>query len=132
MKRLCCVLLVLVVFFSLVSCGKEEKVSVLDVVTSFDEELYYADVYDALEITEIKRKLTLEGDILEIVHIMKKKTAPPTLVWTYVYEFELEADAVAFAENRAVFMDSTDNGKCVRLGNIVVYGNSDVIGEFEK
>lgn len=132
MKRLLCFLSVIVMILALASCKKEAEVSVLDVVTSFDEELYYADVYGDLEITEIKRKLTLEGDILEIVHIMKKETAPPTLVWTYVYEFELEADAVAFAENRAVFMDNTENGRCVRLGNIVVYGNSDVITQFER
>lgn len=132
MKRLLCFLSALVMVLTLASCGKEAEVSVLDVVMSFDEELYYADVYGDLEITEIKRKLTLEGDILEIVHIMKKETAPPTLVWTYVYEFELEADAVTFAENRAEFMDNTENGRCVRLGNIVVYGNSEVIAEFER
>ena len=132
MRRLYILFAALAVVLALVSCEGAEKLSVDDVVACFDSETYYVNSYDETQITEINGKLALEGELLQVVHVIKNDTAPPTLVWTYIYEFSLEKDAVAFAENRAVFVKSIDNGRCVRLGNIVVYGNSEVVAELEK
>ena len=132
MRRLYILFAAFAVVMALVACGGAERLSVNDVVSRFDTETYYVNSYDETQITEINGKLALEGELLQVVHVIKNDTAPPTLVWTYVYEFSLEGDAVAFAENRAVFVKSIYNGRCVRLGNIVVYGNSEVVAELEK
>ncbi len=103
------------------------ELTVTDIAELFDSDIYHVQTYDARMIAEIRKNLTLEGDISSVLHITNQETAPPDLEWAYVYELTEEADAAALAENRDLFVSSMEGGICVRLGNIVVYGNSPVI-----
>ena len=128
MKRIIAVILTLASFSFVGSCTDvAPRVTVSDVVSQFDENIYIVQEYDDIQVSEISSKLELEGEILAIVHIINKNTASPNLEWTYVYEFESENDAKWFEENRQVFVSSLHNGISFKSGNVVVYGNSDVI-----
>ncbi|MBQ4116566.1 MAG: hypothetical protein IJD37_04240 [Clostridia bacterium] len=121
-------LLILVLIFA-VGCTKNDNtlVTVDTVIEVFDLPSYIIQDYSKEQISDIKNKLTLEDDIKKIIHIVNQNTASPDLEWIYVYEFISENDAVSFKENRTQYSETIENGKCVRFGKIVVYGNSDLI-----
>lgn len=127
MKRIC--ILLLTVLLLLVGCSKADKASVTveSILEVFDSTSYYTQDYSRDVIDEIQNRLTLENDINRIIHIVDQNTAPPNLEWVYVYEFVGEKDAVDFEENRTQYVKTVENGKCVRYGKIVVYGNSELI-----
>lgn len=104
----------------------EITVTVDLIVDVFEARGFY--VYDESDhIEEISSKLTLEGDILSVNHIMHEKDG--TDYWAYVYELELESDAESLYENRTEFVSELEGGVCRRFGNIVVYGNTEAINE---
>jgi len=109
----------------------DDDMTVADIVTLFDEDVYFAQTYDDQMIDAIRQKLVLEGEIVSVVHIMNQKTSAPNLEWVYVYEFTEETDAAAFEENRQAYAETIEGGVCFRHGNIVVYGNSPIIAELD-
>ena len=76
---------------------------------------------------KIAQGIALEGDILNLVHLTYHDGS--VLRFVYIYEFESENDAVLYAENRALFAQSIEDGLCVRIGNKVIYGNHGIISE---
>lgn len=127
MKKITLLLIVVLIFA--VGCTKNDNtlVTVDTVIEVFDLPSYIIQDYSKEQISDIKNKLTLEDDIKKIIHIVNQNTASPDLEWIYVYEFISENDAVSFKENRTQYSETIENGKCVRFGKIVVYGNSDLI-----
>ena len=99
------------------------RITVDSILEAFDKDDGY-DIrhYDRVMIAEIQGKLILDGEITKVVHIVKSNSE-----WIYVYELSNETDAIWLEENRTAFVESVVNGSCVRFGNIVVFGNSDVI-----
>lgn len=102
-------------------------ITVDDVLEYYDAQDYHIEQYDIQMIASIREKLTLEGDIASVIYIINSQTSSPDLEWTYVYEFTDESDALWMEENRRLFISSVEGGTCIRRGNIVVYGNSNVI-----
>ena len=131
MKKICLLLSVLLL---LVGCSKDDKTSVTveSILEVFDSPDYYTQEYESDMISEIQNRLTPENDINRIIHIVDQNTAPPNLEWVYVYEFVGEKDAIDFEENRTQYVKTVENGKCVRFGNIVVFGNSELIDTVGK
>ena len=76
---------------------------------------------------KIAQGIALEGDILNLVHLTYHDGS--VLRFVYIYEFESENDAVLYAENRALFAQSIEDGLCVRIENKVIYGNHGIISE---
>ncbi len=76
---------------------------------------------------KIAQGIALEGDILNLVHLTYHNGS--VLRFVYIYEFESEKDAELYAENRALFAQSIEDGLCVRAGNKVIYGNHGIISE---
>ena len=112
----------------LVSCGSSagsgnKTHDVESIIKAYDANQYTVQRYDESMIADISSKLALKSGIKSITHIIKVKTSE----WTYVYEFTSSEDSADFEENRVEYCKTIDNGACVRFGNIVVYGNSDVI-----
>lgn len=87
--------------------------------------------YDPQTIAQTREKIAqvnaLEGDILNLVHLTHHDSS--VLRFVYIYEFESENDAKLYAENRALFVQSIEDGLCVRMGNKVIFGNHSVISE---
>jgi len=136
MKCISLLLVIALLLSALVACGSgdapsevsvEKVITVDDIVDCYDRDVYYIQFYENELIEEIKAKLVLEGDILDVIHIVNNQTAPPDLEWTYVYHFSSETDAERFFENRSEFVKTVNNGRCVRFESIVAYGSSDVI-----
>ena len=121
----------------LVSCGSsagsENKThNVESIIKAYDANQYTVQRYDENMIADISSKLALKSGIKSITHIIKVKTSEnDENEWTYVYEFTSSEDSADFEENRVEYCKTIDNGACVRFGNIVVYGNSDVISKLE-
>lgn len=141
MKRISLLLIIALLLSTLVACGSgdapsevsvKKVITVDDVVNCYDSNVYYIQAYENELIEEVKSKLVLEGDILDVIHIVNNQTAPPDLEWTYVYRFSSETDAAWFFENRSEFVKTVNNGRCVRFGNIVVYGSSSVIDSLKS
>lgn len=118
---LCCVLVCV-----LVACNSKVPDTVDDIAKLFDEDVYYLQKYDTEMIASIRAKLTLNGDILTVVHLIdEQSSSSDNPKWAYIYEFSDEADAEWFEENRRAFVTSTEeNGLCVRRGCIVVFGSA--------
>ena len=76
---------------------------------------------------KIAQTNALEGDILNLVHLTHHDSS--VLRFVYIYEFESEKDAKLYAENRALFVQSIEDGLCVRMGNKVIFGNHSIISE---
>lgn len=114
------------------SCEPMETVapgidSVEGIVATIESKGTYGAVYySGGVIASLTQDLNLEGDVLKFANTIEYTANSE---WVQVIEFELEADAVAFEENRVTFVSEMENGACVRFGNIVVYGNSPVIVE---
>ena len=136
-KILFAIFLIGVLLFSVVSCGQQGKTVTVDgIVKLFDsDDDYYVQHYTAELIDKARTNMTnanldLKGDISEIVHIIDQSKSPENSAgeWTYIYDFTDEADAIAFAENRQVFIDKLEeDGTCIRRGRIVVFGTSSII-----
>ena len=153
MKRLICLFLILLTALMLVCCAPlDERAPEQDAeqqpeqsseapsaptfileqaVAAFDTQKYFIQTYDETMIESIRAKLTLQGDIVAVVHVTNPATAVPDLEWTYIYEFSNETDAIAFEENRTSFVSTQEGGRCLRRGLIVIYGNSPLIGQIE-
>lgn len=99
----------------------------VDLIVAVFEARGYSVFDESDHIEEISSKLTLEGDIISVKHIMREKDG--VNYWAYVYEMELESDAESLYENRAEFVSELEGGACRRFGNIVVYGNTQAINE---
>lgn len=110
------------------------KMTIGKLLGFFDDDVYYKQRYTAEMILPIRDKLTLEGDILKVIHIVDQNTGGDNLTWAYVYEFSEEADAIAYEEDRREYVNYmyADKGYCVRFDKIVVFGNSSVIAKIEK
>ena len=113
---------------------EKKALTVNQVLKFFDNDVYSKQTYTKDQIATIKEKLTLEGDILKVVHLVDKNTTSENLIWAYVYEFSLEDDAKVYEEDRSAFVAAKygDEGYCVRFGKIVVFGNSSVIPTIEE
>lgn len=87
--------------------------------------------YNPQTIAQTREKIAqvnaLEGDILNLVHLTYHDSS--VLRFVYIYEFESEKDAKLYAENRALFVQSIEDGLCVRMGNKVIFGNHSIISE---
>lgn len=88
---------------------------------------YYSPQTIAQTMEKIGQRNTLEGDILDLVHLTHHDGT--VLRFVYIYEFESENDALLYEEDRTLFAQSIDDGVCVRKGNMVIYGNHSVISE---
>ncbi|MBE6574616.1 MAG: hypothetical protein E7652_09545 [Ruminococcaceae bacterium] len=91
---------------------------------------YYSEQLIESTKDNINNKFTLEGDILNLVHLTHHDGT--VLRFVYIYEFESENDAVLYAEDRAVFTQSVEDGVCVRSGNKVIFGNHSIVSELFK
>lgn len=110
------------------------KMTIGKLLGFFDDDVYYKQRYTAEMILPIRDKLTLEGDILKVIHIVDQKTGGDNLTWAYVYEFSEEADAIGYEEDRREYVTYkyADKGYCVRFDKIVVFGNSPEIEKIEE
>ncbi|MBQ9921218.1 MAG: hypothetical protein IJO52_03460 [Clostridia bacterium] len=81
---------------------------------------YFDERYPAL----MKNRYQISGEITDMAHL---SSAGSSADWIYVYEFSLESDAIAFESARADEVAGYANGGCIRIGNIVVYGDSEFI-----
>lgn len=88
---------------------------------------YYSPQTIAQTREKIGQRNTLEGDILNLVHLTYHDGT--VLRFVYIYEFESENDAALYEADRALFAQSIEDGVCVRTGNKVIYGNHSVISE---
>ncbi len=88
---------------------------------------YYSDSIIAATKENISKKITLKGDILDIVHLTYHDGT--VLRFVYIYEFDNEDDAALYEADRAIFAQNIENGVCVRLGNKVIFGNHAIISE---
>lgn len=88
---------------------------------------YYSEQLIESTKTNINNKFTLEGDILNLVHLTYHDGT--VLRFVYIYEFDNENDAVLYAEDRTAFSQSIEDGVCVRSGNKVVFGNHSIVSE---
>lgn len=86
---------------------------------------YYSPQTIAQTQEKIGQRNTLEGDILNLVHLTHHDGS--VLRFVYIYEFESEKDAELYEADRALFAQSIEDGVCVRSGNKVIYGNHSVI-----
>lgn len=131
--------LVVIIICNFIGCGVEPdlakkssneqtvEVTINDIVSAFDENLYQIQNYDSEMIAEIHKKLSLDGEILSVVHAAKFENEGSELEWAYIYELSNDDDAIWLEENRATFVSTIDNGICIRLNNIVIFGNSAII-----
>ncbi|MBQ8407805.1 MAG: hypothetical protein IJY39_02960 [Clostridia bacterium] len=107
----------------------------VDSIVEFFNEDYNAQQYTSEMISYLipnfeKNGIALNGNITTVIHFTKKSSTPELTDWSwaYVYEFTEEADAIAFEENRRVFVEATEeNGVCVRCGLIVVFGSAPIL-----
>ena len=138
MKRYFCVFLVLIILCNSIGCGsqsdlspdspnEETVVTVNDVVSYFDQDAYQIQIYDSEMISQIQEKLSLNSEIISIVHATKLNNEESDLEWAYIYELSDVADAIWLEENRTAFVSTIDNGTCIRSNRIIVFGNSSVI-----
>lgn len=81
---------------------------------------YFDERYPAL----MKNRYQISGEITDMAHLSSVGSSAD---WIYVYEFSLESDAIAFESARADEVAGYANGGCIRIGNIVVYGDSEFI-----
>lgn len=126
MKRFFC-FLVLLIICSFIGCASQD-VTVNDIVRYFDEDGYQIQAYNSEMIAEIQeKKLILNGEILSVAHATKIENEDSNLEWAYIYELSDEDDAIWLEENRTAFVSTIDNGTCIRLNKIVVFGNSSAI-----
>ncbi len=118
----------------------ETNLTVDAIIQLFDKKVFYIQKYDSSMIATICQNissmgLSLNGEILEIVHITDQSVSreDPNWSWAYIYEFSNEEDAIAFEDNRRTFVISTEeNGACIRCGKIVVFGSASVIPSIEQ
>lgn len=68
---------------------EKKALTVNKVLKFFDNDVYSKQTYTKDQIATIKEKLTLEGDILKVVHLIDKNTSSENLIWAYLYEFSL-------------------------------------------
>ena len=106
------------------------EITVEEILSLFDTPPHYIQEYDKEMIegieTNINQDLTHSGEISRIIHIATQANESER-VWAYVYEFSVESDANSFEKNRSMFVSDLENGRCIRLGNIVIFGNSIII-----
>ena len=147
MKRIFSTLVIIILVCAFAACNINEssdadgadELTVDSIVELFSED-YNAQEYTSEMIEYVlpnieKSGITLNGEVVAIVHITKKSSAPgmEDWSWAYVYEFTDEADAAAFEENRRAFVNDTEeNGQCVRVGLIVVFGSASRISSIAQ
>ncbi|MBE6686504.1 MAG: hypothetical protein E7591_04645 [Ruminococcaceae bacterium] len=88
---------------------------------------YYSEQLIESTKDNINNKFTLEGDILNLVHLTYHDGT--VLRFVYIYEFESENDAALYEADRTAFSQSIEDGVCVRSGNKVIFGNHSIISE---
>lgn len=88
---------------------------------------YYSPQTIAQTQEKIGQKYALEGDIVNLVHLTHHDGT--VLRFVYIYEFEKEEDAALYEEDRIQFIQSVEDGVCIRLANKVIYGNHSIISE---
>jgi len=117
----------------------ETDITVDEIIRLFDNKVFYIQKYNFSMIATICQNisnmgLSLNGEILAIVHITDQSVSceDPDWSWAYIYEFSNEEDAIVFEENRRTFVVSTEeNGACIRCGKIVVFGSASAITSIE-
>lgn len=135
MKKLLAVILALTCLFVFASCARDAKnnsLSVNSIIDTFEKKGYSVQIYDDKQISAIEAKLILEGEITSIAHIVNQDPAASQMEFVYVYELSSEKDAAEMEENRQAYVQTIENGKCVRAGKVVVFGNSPLIDELIK
>ena len=76
----------------------------------------------------------LTGDVLAMVQITDQLTSnPDDRTYANVVEFEKEADAVAYEQERAAYVAETagEGGLCLRYGRVVVFGTSPILSRIQ-
>ncbi|MBR6515023.1 MAG: hypothetical protein IKT46_09360 [Clostridia bacterium] len=106
--------------------------SVAGIVKAIEDKTELCGGYYSVESIEetknkINQKFTLEGGILNLVHLTYHDGT--VLRFVYIYEFESENDAVLYEEDRAAFSQGVEDGVCIRIGTKVVFGNHSIVSE---
>ena len=130
-KRLLALLLTFSAILTVCACG-EKEITKKDVLALFDEDEYTVDVYENARLDEIYPNLGINGELRAVTHVIKKGTKSPDLIWVYLYEFSLEAEAVSAETAKKTLAEKFENGKCLRFDKLVVYGNSPLLAKLEK
>lgn len=125
MKRILAVILIVVSFACLFSCGGNTFNKAVSQIESYGLEKFN---YDYKQINQVKSDIeafgiNIEGDIEKITHLLKEENG--TLTYAYVYKFEYESDAT-------LFYDSYAKKSISKLkGNVVVFGNLQIINSIK-
>lgn len=123
-KAILSIILILVVCISVTACGS--KTIYEKVISSLEDEKFdQVSHYSEAQVNEIAEKLPnigiqMEGKIKNIAHFTEIGVSNGE--WIYVYDFELEQDAVEFLEKYA---SNWENSR--QEGTVVIYGKSSLI-----
>jgi hypothetical protein len=129
MKKAICICLVLcLVLLCFFSCGKAPFDNAVDHLENCGLESLE---YDQEQINNITSSIStskffeLEGKILRINHCVKPQ-ANGSLKWAYLYELELESDALSMLRYVELIGEY-----CIQKGSIVIYGSAPEIEGIE-
>ncbi|MBQ8145485.1 MAG: hypothetical protein IJZ04_05220 [Clostridia bacterium] len=123
-KAILSIILILVVCISVTACGS--KTIYEKVISSLEDEKFdQVSHYSEAQVNEIAEKLPnigiqMEGKIKNIAHFTEIGVSNGE--WIYVYDFELEQDAIEFLEKYA---SNWENSR--QEGTVVIYGKSSLI-----
>lgn len=125
MKRILAVILIIVSFSCLFSCGGNTFNKAVSQLEDYGLEKFN---YDYKQINQVKKDIkafgiNIEGDIEKITHLLKEENG--ALTYAYVYEFENSAEAT-------LFYNSYAKNSISRLkGNVVIFGNLQMINSIK-
>lgn len=126
------ILLALLLMFATLLCSaacSNEPPTKEEILAHFDSDEYSKQVYTGAPLEDLLPNLDVGGEIRSVTHLINKKTAAPNLEWVYLYEFSLESEAALAEAEKSKLAAKIENGKCLRFGRLVLYGNSPVLDE---
>jgi len=129
MKKILTVLLIAVIAFSLVSCGSTYDKVFDQLIEEIPSGRHLSKEQIALELTAYEERWGLKGKVISISNFSTYDVYGDTAaeLYIYLYEFELEEDAVYW------YGEMLDDGwKFVQVkDNVVIYGSNSFINDIE-
>ena len=129
MKKILTVLLIAVIAFSLVSCGSTYDKVFDQLIEEIPSGRHLSKEQIALQLSAYEERWGLKGNVISISNFSTYDVYGDTAaeLYIYLYEFELEEDAVYW------YGEMLDDGwKFVQVkDNVVIYGSNSFINDIE-
>ena len=129
MKKILTVLLIAVIAFSLVSCGSTYDKVFDQLIEEIPSGRHLSKEQIALELSAYEERWGLKGNVISISNFSTYDVYGDTVaeLYIYLYEFELEEDAVYW------YGEMLDDGwKFVQVkDNVVIYGSNSFINDIK-